>query len=97
MPLRPRGNDRPTAGRRYDGSRPNYYAGLLSVEHARGRRAYEYRAAGTPEEFLVAASRQHFQRMLERYVEAALAAFFAELGELTVEQRNRLRALAGDE
>jgi hypothetical protein len=35
--------------------------------------------------------------MLERYVEAALAAFFAELGELTVEQRNRLRALAGDE
>lgn len=71
--------------------------GLLSVEHARGRRAYGYRAAGTPEEFLVAASRQQLQRMLERYGEAALAAFSAELGELTAEQRTRLRTLAGDE
>lgn len=67
--------------------------GLLLVEHVRRQRAYEYRAAGGPEEFLVTASRQHFQRMLERFGDAALSAFSAELGELTPEQRERLRML----
>jgi predicted transcriptional regulator len=71
--------------------------GLLEVEHTRGRRAYEYRAAGTPAEYLVAASRRQFRRILDRFGEAALAAFAAELGELTAEQRERLRTLAGDE
>ena len=67
--------------------------GLLRVEHVRPKRAYEYRAASDPEEFLVTASRQHLHRMIERVGDAALVAFSAERGELTPEQRDRLRAL----
>ena len=71
--------------------------GLLRVDVVRGRRAYEYSAAGGPEEFLVTASRQHLHRMLERFGDAALTAFSAELGELTPEQCDRLRRLGGHE
>jgi predicted transcriptional regulator len=67
--------------------------GVLRLEQVPRQRAYEYRAAGSPQEFLVTASRQHFQRMLERFGDAALTAFSAELGELTPEQRERLRRL----
>ena len=68
--------------------------GLLAVEHTPGQRAHTYRAAGLPRDFLVLVSRRQAQRMLERYGEAALAAFAAELGELPPEQLRKLRKTA---
>lgn len=71
--------------------------GLLVVEHERGRRAYTYRAAGRPNDYLVLASREHAQRMRERFGDAALTAFAAELGDLTAAQIERLREAAESE
>lgn len=68
--------------------------GLLTVEHTPGQRAHTYRAAGQPRDFLVLVSRRQAQRMRERYGEAALAAFAAELGELPPELRRKLRRIA---
>lgn len=71
--------------------------GLLIVEHKRGRRAYTYRAAGRPRNYLVLASREQAQRMRERFGDAALTAFAAELGDLTITQIERLREAAASE
>jgi predicted transcriptional regulator len=68
--------------------------GLLAVEHERGRRAYAYRAAGRPRDYLVLASREQAQRMRERFGDAALTAFAAELGDLTAAEVERLREMA---
>src|SRR5207248_2315049 len=64
--------------------------GLLLAEAHIGRRAHTYRAAGSPEDFLAAASRREAGEVVARYGDAALAAFAAELGDLTPEQRRRL-------
>jgi predicted transcriptional regulator len=67
--------------------------GLLVAEARLGRKAYTYRVAGTPAEFLAQASRQEVGEVVARYGDAALAAFAAQLGELTDEQRRRLKEL----
>ena len=69
--------------------------GLLIADATVGKRAYDYRAAGTPEAFLAAASRREAQQVLDRYGDAALAAFAARLDALTPEQRQRLEELEG--
>lgn len=69
--------------------------GILSVKQVPRQRAHEYRAAGTPEAFLTTASREQVNRMLERFGDAALAAFAAQLQELTPAERVRLRKAAG--
>lgn len=69
--------------------------GILSVERVPHQRAHEYQAAGTPETFLTTASREQVNRMLERFGDAALAAFAAQLQELTPAERERLRKAAG--
>ncbi|WP_405132979.1 BlaI/MecI/CopY family transcriptional regulator [Nocardia sp. NBC_01388] len=67
--------------------------GLLHAEARVGHRAHTYRAAGTPADYLAAASRREAGEVVARYGDAALAAFAARLGELTDEQRRRLREL----
>jgi len=69
--------------------------GLLVAQATRGRKAHEYRPAGTPADFLVAASRLEAAVAVQRYGDAALAAFAAQLDALTPEQRRRLEQLLG--
>ena len=71
--------------------------GLLAVEQIPRQKAYSYRKAGPPEEFLGAASRLEASRLRERYGDAALVAFAAELEGLSTEQRERLRRLGSRE
>jgi predicted transcriptional regulator len=68
---------------------------LLVANATLGKRAYDYRAAGPPEAFLAAASQREIQDVVDRYGDAALAAFAARLDELTPEQRKRLEELTG--
>ena len=67
--------------------------GLLVADATVGKRAYDYRSAGTPQAFLAAASRREAQQVLDRYGDAALAAFAARLDALTPQQRKRLEDL----
>ncbi len=67
--------------------------GLLVADATVGKRAYDYHSAGTPEAFLAAASRREAQQVLDRYGDAALAAFAARLEALTPQQRKRLEEL----
>ena len=67
--------------------------GLLGSEHIKGVRAHQYVATGSPGDFLATAGRRHAADLVERYGDAALAAFAAELDELTPEQRRHLREL----
>ena len=69
--------------------------GVLTQQRVAVQRAYEYRAAGSPSDFLAAASREQVTKMLERFGDAALAAFAAKLDDLPPEQRERLRSAAG--
>jgi len=69
--------------------------GLLVADATVGKRAYDYRSAGTPQAFLAAASRREAQLVLDRYGDAALAAFAARLDDLTPQQRKRLEDLEG--
>jgi predicted transcriptional regulator len=69
--------------------------GLLVADATVGKRAYDYRPAGPPEAFLTAASHREAQQILDRYGDAALAAFAARLDALTPEQRRRLEELEG--
>ena len=71
--------------------------GVLTQTRVPHQRAFEYRAAGSPKEFLAAASREYANRMLEQFGDAALAAFAAQLDELPREQRERLRKAADDD
>jgi predicted transcriptional regulator len=68
--------------------------GLLTAKAEPGRRAHEYRAAGTAAEYLMRASHDEAAQFIARYGEAALAAFAARLADLTPEQRRRLEDLA---
>ncbi len=71
--------------------------GLLMVERVPGQRAHRYRAAGTPEQYLVLASREQVSRLLDRYGDAALAAFTDQLQDLSPTQRKRLREMVDGE
>jgi predicted transcriptional regulator len=71
--------------------------GVLTQTRVPHRRAFEYRAAGSPPAFLATASRKQANRMLEQFGDAALAAFAARLDELSPEQRKRLDRAAGHE
>jgi len=69
--------------------------GLLVADATLGKRAYDYRPAGTPQAFLATASHREAQDVIDRYGDAALAAFAARLDALTPEQRKRLEGLEG--
>ena len=68
--------------------------GLLTAKAEPGRRAHEYRAAGTAGEYLARASHDEAAQFVARYGDAALSAFAARLADLTPEQRRRLEDLA---
>jgi len=67
--------------------------GLLVAGVTGGKRAYNYRAAGSPEAFLTAASQREAQQVLDCCGDAALVVFAACLGALTAKQRRRLEEL----
>jgi predicted transcriptional regulator len=69
--------------------------GLLTARAEPGRRAHEYRAAGTAADYLARASHDEAAQFVARYGDAALSAFAARLADLTPEQRRRLEDLAG--
>ena len=68
--------------------------GLLVAEAIVGQKAYRYEVAGSPADYLAAASRQEAAEVVARYGDAALAAFAASLVGLTPEQRRRLDELS---
>jgi len=68
--------------------------GALTQQRVSGQRAYEYRAAGSPSEFLAAASREQVSKLLDQFGDAALAAFAARLEALPPDHRERLRRAA---
>jgi predicted transcriptional regulator len=68
--------------------------GLLTARAEPGRRAHEYRAAGTAADHLVRASHDEAAQFVARYGDAALSAFAARLADLTPEQRRRLEDIA---
>jgi predicted transcriptional regulator len=68
--------------------------GLLTAKAEPGRRAHEYRAAGTAADYLARASHDEAAQFVARYGDAALSAFAARLADLTPEQRRRLEDLA---
>ena len=67
--------------------------GLLTARAEPGRRAHEYRAAGTAADYLVRASHDEAAQFVARYGDAALSAFAARLADLPPEQRRRLEDL----
>ncbi len=69
---------------------------VLTIERVAGERAHRYVPAGTPEQYLVTASRHQVSQLLDRYGEAALAAFAAQLDDLTPRQRDRLRRIVDE-
>ena len=69
--------------------------GILIQQRVPGQRAYEYRAAGSPSEYLAAASNEQVTKMLEQFGDAALAAFEEKLEGPPADQRERQRRAAG--
>lgn len=69
--------------------------GILTQQRVASQRAYAYRAAGSPSQFLAAASNEQVTKMLEQFGDAALAAFAARLDDLPPDQRERLRKASG--
>lgn len=67
--------------------------GLLGAEAAVGRKAYHYRSASEPAEFLAAEAARQAHAVVDRYGDAALAAFAARLDGLSQDQRARLERL----
>src|SRR5918992_541463 len=64
--------------------------GLLVAEAVPGQRAHAYRAAGRPAAFLGAAGSRAVDELIDRYGDAALAAFAARLEGLSPDQLRRL-------
>ena len=58
------------------------------------QRAHQYRAIGTPENFLRESSKAQVEELIARFGDTAIAAFAARLDQLTPSQLRRLRALA---
>lgn len=70
--------------------------GLLAVQPGTtGRRAHRYAVAETARAHLQRASVDEARRFVQRYGDAGLAAFSAQLERLSPERRERLRRLAG--
>ena len=67
--------------------------GLLRVQPVKGQRAHIYRMASNPEAFLARASREQVGQVVERFGEAAMAAFAEQLNRLSPEQLRRLEEL----
>lgn len=67
--------------------------GLLDVQPIKGQRAHVYRLATSPEVFLERASREQVERVVERFGDAAMAAFAERLNRLSPEQLRRLKEL----
>jgi predicted transcriptional regulator len=67
---------------------------LLEAERMGHQRPTLYRVRWAPEAFLAEVSRRGAEEFVQRYGDAALAAFAARLEALTPEQRERLRRLA---
>ena len=67
--------------------------GLLSVRAVHGQRAHEYQPALDPEGFLVRASREQVEQVVEQFGDAAMVAFAEQLGQLSPERRRRLEEL----
>lgn len=67
--------------------------GLLTAEAAVGRKAYHYRATGGPGAFLTAESAREAATVIERYGDAALAAFADRLDGLNPDQWAELERL----
>ena len=65
--------------------------GLLHVDAAVGRRSHHYRAVGEPADFVSDASTRETAAVVERFGDAALAAFALRLEALSPEQREALR------
>ena len=67
--------------------------GLLQVTKATPNQAHEYRAKGSVEEFLADSGREEADRLVERYGDAALAAFADRLDRLSPSTREALKRL----
>lgn len=68
--------------------------GLLSAQQVRGQRAYAYSVAERPAEFLGRFGSTQVDDLVDRFGDAALAAFARRLQRLSPAQRERLRRLA---
>lgn len=67
--------------------------GLLGAEQIPGQRAHAYRSAMQPAAYLAEASIRETDAVIDRYGDAALAAFAARLDSLTPTQLQRLEEL----
>ena len=67
--------------------------GLLDVARMASNQAHEYRAKGSVDEFLVESGREEVERLVDRYGEAALAAFADHLDSLSPSTREALERL----
>src|SRR6266851_3970997 len=65
--------------------------GLLQVTKMASHQAHKYRANGGVSEFLAASGRAEVDRLVERYGDAALAAFADRLDRLSPSTREALR------
>ncbi|RZT85592.1 putative transcriptional regulator [Pseudonocardia sediminis] len=66
---------------------------LLHASATVGRRSHHYRPIGDPVTFVAAESEREAAAVVERYGDAALAAFALRLDELSPEQRDALHRL----
>lgn len=69
--------------------------GLLRPEKLQGQRTIAYHLVRTPEDFLVQASQDRVDDLIDAFGEVALAAFAARLDRLSPEQKQRLQKLGG--
>jgi predicted transcriptional regulator len=67
--------------------------GLLIATQRGKDRAYRYRAAGTPADYIADATRSQVRELVDRFGDSALAAFAAELGGVSDRDLERLRKL----
>jgi len=67
--------------------------GLLSVTKVGSHQPHKYRASGGVKEFLTDSGRAEVDRLVERYGDAALAAFAARLDRLSPAMREALKRL----
>ncbi len=69
--------------------------GLLTVTKSTSNQPHRYRAKGGVRDFLAESGRAEVDRLVDRYGDAALAAFAARLDRLSPATREALRKLRG--
>ncbi len=69
--------------------------GLFKVRPGPTGRAFAYQIRKSPTEYIATSSKDGVEQFVDRYGEAALAAFAARLDRLSPAQRERLRRLGG--